>query len=122
MTGAYHAAKFGIEAVGDVFRQELRPLGHLGLDRRAGLDRDRRSGTAASGPPTRSATALPSSDELYGEAIEKYRKVDPGRRRTRGIPPEKVGQRDRARAHRPPPAHALPGRPRRQGPGAGQAT
>jgi hypothetical protein len=27
MTGAYHAAKFGIEAVGDVFRQELRPWG-----------------------------------------------------------------------------------------------
>ena len=27
MTGAYHAAKFGIEAVGDVFRQELRSWG-----------------------------------------------------------------------------------------------
>jgi len=27
LTGAYHAAKFGIEAVGDVFRQELRPWG-----------------------------------------------------------------------------------------------
>ena len=27
MFGAYHAAKFGIEAVGDVFRQELRPWG-----------------------------------------------------------------------------------------------
>ncbi len=25
--GAYHAAKFGLEAVGDVFRQELRPWG-----------------------------------------------------------------------------------------------
>jgi NAD(P)-dependent dehydrogenase (short-subunit alcohol dehydrogenase family) len=25
LTGAYHAAKFGIEAIGDVFRQELRP-------------------------------------------------------------------------------------------------
>ena len=25
LTGAYHAAKFGIEAVGDVFRQELQP-------------------------------------------------------------------------------------------------
>ena len=27
MTGAYHAAKFGIEAVGDVFRRELRRWG-----------------------------------------------------------------------------------------------
>ena len=27
MTGAYHVAKFGIEAAGDVFRQELRPWG-----------------------------------------------------------------------------------------------
>ena len=27
MTGAYHAAKFGIEAVGDVFRRELRGWG-----------------------------------------------------------------------------------------------
>ena len=27
LTGAYHAAKFGIEAVGDVFRQELRSWG-----------------------------------------------------------------------------------------------
>ncbi len=27
MFGAYHAAKFGLEAVGDVFRQELRPWG-----------------------------------------------------------------------------------------------
>ena len=27
LTGAYHAAKFGIEAVGDIFRQELRPWG-----------------------------------------------------------------------------------------------
>ena len=27
LTGAYHAAKFGVEAVGDVFRQELRPWG-----------------------------------------------------------------------------------------------
>ena len=27
MNGAYHVAKFGIEAAGDVFRQELRPSG-----------------------------------------------------------------------------------------------
>jgi NAD(P)-dependent dehydrogenase (short-subunit alcohol dehydrogenase family) len=27
LNGSYHAAKFGIEAVGDVFRQELRPWG-----------------------------------------------------------------------------------------------
>ena len=27
LTGAYHAAKFGLEAVGDVLRQELRPWG-----------------------------------------------------------------------------------------------
>ena len=49
MTGAYHAAKFGIEAVGDVFRRELRALGDLGLDRRAGLDRDRDLGPRRGG-------------------------------------------------------------------------
>ena len=66
LTGAYHAAKFGTEAVGDVFRQELRPWG-IGVSiiepgsidtpiwerGEANADRDRCAGS----PQTSSSTA-----------------------------------------------------------------
>jgi NAD(P)-dependent dehydrogenase (short-subunit alcohol dehydrogenase family) len=89
MFGAYHAAKFGLEAVGDVFRQELRPWGisvsviepgsiatpiwERGLDEADAIGE----------------RATDAHDELYGEVIVAYREVA---RRTaaRGIPPEKV--------------------------------
>lgn len=92
MFGAYHAAKFGLEAVGDVFRQELRPWGikvavvepgsiatpiwERGLEQVDSLAARARDGHA----------------DLYGKAIEAYREVA---RKTgaRGIAPEKVAEK-----------------------------
>jgi NAD(P)-dependent dehydrogenase (short-subunit alcohol dehydrogenase family) len=89
MFGAYHAAKFGLEAVGDVFRQELRPWGikvavvepgsiATPIWERGEAEVDVIAGRARDG-----------HSELYGEAIDAYREVA---RKTgaRGIPPERV--------------------------------
>ncbi len=89
MFGAYHAAKFGLEAVGDVFRRELRPWGidvavvepgsiATPIWERGDAEVDviaRRSGDA--------------HEQLYGEAAAAFREVA---RKTgeRGIPPERV--------------------------------
>ncbi|MET0304677.1 MAG: SDR family oxidoreductase [Solirubrobacterales bacterium] len=92
MFGAYHAAKFGLEAVGDVFRQELRPWGisvsvvEPGSIATPIWDR---------GDAEVDAIAARAGDrhaDLYGEAAEAYREVA---RKTgeRGIPPEKVAAR-----------------------------
>jgi len=92
MFGAYHAAKFGLEAVGDVFRQELRPWGisvsvvepgsiATPIWERGEAEVDVIAGRAGDG-----------HRDLYGEAIDAYREVA---RKTgeRGIPPEKVAAR-----------------------------
>jgi len=91
MFGAYHAAKFGLEAVGDVFRQELRPWGI----RVAVIE----PGSIATpiwerGEAEVDAIATRARDghtDLYGEAIDAYREVA---RKTgaRGIPPERVAK------------------------------
>ncbi|MDX6627262.1 MAG: hypothetical protein QOE56_2251 [Solirubrobacterales bacterium] len=86
LTGAYHAAKFGIEAVGDVFRQELRPWGiSVSIVEPGSIDTpiwDR-------GESAADRLASPQREALYGKVIENYRKIV---RQTaeRGIPPEKV--------------------------------
>ena len=91
MTGAYHAAKFGIEAVGDIFRQELRPWGirvsivEPGSIDTAIWDRGERSADEV-------GTRSPRREELYGRAIERYRKVVRATAE-RGIAPEKVAAR-----------------------------
>ncbi len=90
MTGAYHAAKFGIEAVGDIFRQELRPWGIAVAIVEPGSidtpiwDRGERSADEV-------GERSPQREALYGRAIERYREVV---RQTaeRGIPPEKVAK------------------------------
>jgi NAD(P)-dependent dehydrogenase (short-subunit alcohol dehydrogenase family) len=90
LTGAYHAAKFGIEAVGDIFRQELRPWGiAVSIVEPGSIDtpiweRGERIADEVGG-------RSPQREALYGEAIASYRKVI---RKTaeRGIPPEKVAQ------------------------------
>lgn len=92
MFGAYHAAKFGLEAVGDVFRQELRSWGisvsvvepgsiATPIWERGQAEVDAIAGRAGDG-----------HTDLYGEAIDAYREVA---RKTgeRGIPPEKVAAR-----------------------------
>jgi NAD(P)-dependent dehydrogenase (short-subunit alcohol dehydrogenase family) len=88
-TGAYHAAKFGIEAVGDVFRQELRPWGiRVAIVEPGSID----TPIWERGERTSDEHADPRRESLYGQAIEKYRKVV---RQTaeRGISPEKVAVR-----------------------------
>jgi NAD(P)-dependent dehydrogenase (short-subunit alcohol dehydrogenase family) len=88
LTGAYHAAKFGVEAVGDVFRQELRPWGiPVSIVEPGSIDTPiwERGERSADEVGRRS----PQREALYGRAIERYREVV---RQTaeRGIPPEKV--------------------------------
>jgi NAD(P)-dependent dehydrogenase (short-subunit alcohol dehydrogenase family) len=109
MFGAYHAAKFGLEAVADVFRQELRPWGisvsivepgsiatpiwELGQQEVDAIAERAGAGHA----------------ELYGEAIEAYREVAL-KTAARGIPPEKVAARiERALTARRPKTRYLVG-------------
>jgi NAD(P)-dependent dehydrogenase (short-subunit alcohol dehydrogenase family) len=90
LSGAYHAAKFGIEAVGDVFRQELRPWEiSVSIVEPGSIDtpiweRGERTADEIGG-------RSPRREALYGKAIESYRRVI---RNTaeRGIPPEKVAR------------------------------
>lgn len=91
MFGAYHAAKFGLEAVGDVFRQELRPWGievavvEPGSIATPIWERGEQEAEAFV------ASASEEHEELYGESIAAYREVA---RKTgaRGIPPERVAK------------------------------
>lgn len=88
LTGAYHAAKFGIEAVGDVFRQELRPWGiEVAIVEPGSID----TPIWSRGERRADELANPEREALYGRAIERYRKVirDTAER---GIPPEKVAK------------------------------
>ncbi|HTR75328.1 MAG TPA: SDR family oxidoreductase [Solirubrobacterales bacterium] len=90
-TGAYHAAKFGVEAVGDSLRQELVPWGiKVVIVEPGSIDTPIWERGEASAD--RSMAASPRMAELYGAAIERYRKVirDTAER---GIPPEKVAAR-----------------------------
>jgi NAD(P)-dependent dehydrogenase (short-subunit alcohol dehydrogenase family) len=91
MFGAYNASKFGLEAIGDVFRQELRPWGirvavvepgsiATPIWERGEAEVDAIAGRARDGHA-----------ELYGEAIEAYREVAM-KTAARGIPPERVAK------------------------------
>jgi NAD(P)-dependent dehydrogenase (short-subunit alcohol dehydrogenase family) len=74
MTGAYHAAKFGIEAVGDIFRCELRGWGiRVSIVEPGSIATDiwDRGEQEAEEIARRS----PRRDALYGSAIERYRKT-----------------------------------------------
>lgn len=91
LTGAYHAAKFGIEAVGDTFRQELRPWGiSVSIVEPGSIDTPiwDRGERAADELGER---APPEREALYGKTIERYRKVARDTAE-RGIPPEKVAK------------------------------
>jgi NAD(P)-dependent dehydrogenase (short-subunit alcohol dehydrogenase family) len=87
-TGAYHAAKFGLEAVGDSLRQELAPWGiRVVIVEPGSIDTPIWASGEASADT--SLAGSPRMQELYGAAIDRYRKVirDTAER---GIPPEKV--------------------------------
>lgn len=88
MTGAYHAAKFGIEAVGDIFRQELRSWGiSVSIVEPGSIDTPiwERGERTADEVRERS----PQLEALYGRAVERYRKVVK-QTADRGIAPDKV--------------------------------
>jgi NAD(P)-dependent dehydrogenase (short-subunit alcohol dehydrogenase family) len=90
MTGAYHAAKFGIEAVGDVFRRELRRAGiSVSIVEPGSIATEiwERGEDASEEIGARS----PQRDALYGDSIERYRKVVRGVA-GRGIPPERAAR------------------------------
>ena len=88
--GPYHASKFATEAIGDVFRQELRPWGiGVAIIEPGSIDtpiwgrgQDKAAEIEAKSPQT---------NLLYGAAIEKFRKVIEDTAE-RGIPPEKVAK------------------------------
>jgi NAD(P)-dependent dehydrogenase (short-subunit alcohol dehydrogenase family) len=90
LTGAYHAAKFGVEAVGDVFRQELRRWGIFVSIVEPGSidtpiwDSGERAADQIGGD-------LRAREELYGKAIASYRKVTRNLAE-RGIQPDKVAE------------------------------
>jgi NAD(P)-dependent dehydrogenase (short-subunit alcohol dehydrogenase family) len=91
LTGAYHASKFGIEAVGDVFRQELRPWDiAVSIVEPGSIDTSiwERGEAAADEIGQRTHSA---QEDLYGKAIEAYRKVVK-QLAARGIAPEKVAE------------------------------
>lgn len=88
--GPYHASKFATEAIGDVFRQELRPWGlRVSIVEPGSID------TPIWERGQRKATEIeakaPKTDLLYGAAIKKFRKVIEDTAE-RGIPPEKVAE------------------------------
>ncbi len=89
LNGAYHAAKFGVEAVGDVFRQELRSWDiSVSIVEPGSIDTPiwERGGQNADEIEAR---AHPSQQALYGQAIERFREVVK-ELAERGISPEKV--------------------------------
>lgn len=87
--GPYHAAKFGLEAAADCLRQELRPW-RIGVSviEPGSIDTPiwERGEQIADEISARSPAA---QGELYGEAIERFRKAVRGTAE-RGIPPDKV--------------------------------
>jgi NAD(P)-dependent dehydrogenase (short-subunit alcohol dehydrogenase family) len=109
MFGAYHAAKFGLEAVGDVFRQELRPWGisvsvvEPGSIATPIWERGQREADAFL------ARATDDQKALYGKSIEAFREVA-RKTEARGIPPEKVAAKiERALSARRPRTRYLVG-------------
>lgn len=88
--GPYHASKFATEAIGDVFRQELRPWGlKVSLIEPGSIDTpiwDRGQRKAED-----IEAKAPHTNLLYGAALDKFRKVIEDTAE-RGIPPEKVAK------------------------------
>jgi NAD(P)-dependent dehydrogenase (short-subunit alcohol dehydrogenase family) len=91
MFGAYHAAKFGLEAVGDVFRRELRSWGiSVSVVEPGSID----TPIWERGDRQVEAFLAGVSDEhkaLYGKSMATYREVGK-RTAARGIPAEKVAR------------------------------
>jgi NAD(P)-dependent dehydrogenase (short-subunit alcohol dehydrogenase family) len=89
MNGPYHMAKFGVEAAGDVFRQELRPW-RISVS----IVEPGSIATPIWERGTRTAEEVQEragsrQEALYGQAMERLREVARDLAE-RGIPPEKV--------------------------------
>jgi NAD(P)-dependent dehydrogenase (short-subunit alcohol dehydrogenase family) len=88
LAGAYHATKFGVEAVGDTLRQELRPwriavsIVEPGSIATPIWERGERAAEEI-------GERVGAQEELYGEAMASLRKVAKSLAK-RGIAPEKV--------------------------------
>jgi NAD(P)-dependent dehydrogenase (short-subunit alcohol dehydrogenase family) len=88
--GPYHASKFATEAIGDVFRQELRPWGiKVSIIEPGSIDtpiweRGQRKAEDVE-------AKAPKTNLLYGAALDKFRKLIEDTAE-RGIPPEKVAK------------------------------
>jgi NAD(P)-dependent dehydrogenase (short-subunit alcohol dehydrogenase family) len=91
MNGPYHVAKFGIEAAGDVFRQELRPWGisvsivEPGSIKTPIWERSDREIEAL-------LERAPETEELYGKPFAALRRAS-RKLGERGIPPDRVASR-----------------------------
>jgi NAD(P)-dependent dehydrogenase (short-subunit alcohol dehydrogenase family) len=92
MTGAYHAAKFGLEGMGDSLRQELAPWGIKVVIVEPGTIDTPIWSRGEEDAERIFADAPPRMRDLYEAAVERYRQVV---RDTadRGIPPERVAAR-----------------------------
>jgi NAD(P)-dependent dehydrogenase (short-subunit alcohol dehydrogenase family) len=88
LTGAYHAAKFGLEAVGDSLRQELAPWGIKVILIEPGSI-DTPIWKSGQDDADELLERTPRMRELYGPTIERYRKVVQDTAE-RGIPADKV--------------------------------
>jgi NAD(P)-dependent dehydrogenase (short-subunit alcohol dehydrogenase family) len=90
LNGAYHAAKFGTEAIGDVFRRELAGWGiKVAIVEPGSIDTPIWSRGESNAAEVLAAS--PATEQLYGRAVERFREVV---RQTadRGIPPEQVAK------------------------------
>lgn len=90
MNGAYHAAKYGTEAIGDCFRQELASCGvKVAIIEPGSIDTPIWARGEANAEEMLAAS--PDTERLYGPAVEKFREIV---RQTaaRGIPPERVAK------------------------------
>ncbi|HYJ20859.1 MAG TPA: SDR family NAD(P)-dependent oxidoreductase [Solirubrobacterales bacterium] len=107
LTGAYHAAKFGIEAVGDIFRQELRPWGiAVSIVEPGSID----TPIWERGERTADELASPQREALYGKVVASYRKAIKDTA-ARGIPADKAAKAiEHALTARRPRARYLVGR------------
>jgi len=108
MGGAYHAAKFGIEAVGDVFRQELRPWGiSVSIVEPGSIDTEIWKSSEREVEAMSERT--PRRDELYAKPVTAYLRAT-RKLAEKGIPAEKVGRAiERALTSRRPRARYLVG-------------
>jgi NAD(P)-dependent dehydrogenase (short-subunit alcohol dehydrogenase family) len=88
-TGAYHASKWGLEAVGESLRQELRPEGlEVILIEPGSITTPLWQKGATEGERLRGALS-PEARAIYGERLDGYQKTVM-ETAARGVPPEEV--------------------------------